>query len=135
MHIVETDWWSLELPEEWQAESSEDGVLIQDDDQVSQLEISAMKKDGGGAVEENDLLALAEDLLQQGQKAVSVLWGDFSGFEFAYQEDEYWVREAYVAAADVVLLISYDCDYDHRDMDTSAVNEILDTLILLEEVE
>ena len=54
MSMVQTEWWCLELPDEWSAEMEDDCVTISDCDGVSEIDITVVRKDGGD-VDESDL--------------------------------------------------------------------------------
>lgn len=129
MYCVETDWWLLDLPEEWGAEQDEETIVIGDEDGVGELEITTLeRRDAAGA--EVDLEALAQDVISSGAAGRPVRVGEFSGFYFHYSEDGDAVREWLLAAGDVVLLVSYSCDEENRGLDDAVVDEILDTLEL-----
>jgi hypothetical protein len=127
MRIVETEWWTIALPEEWEAEEDDGSVIITDTDRVSEIQISALRKDEG-ELSKQDLLDLAEDLLSEGKTPQEVRLAGFKALLFEYQEQgEYW-REWYTASADLLLFITHCCDLENRGMDDSAVAEILGTL-------
>ena len=126
MHTIETDWWLLDLPEEWQAEQDDETIVITDDDGVGVLEITSLEQVyGSGAV---DLKALAKQLLPDCGNGSAARIGDFEGLYFQYQEEGDAVREWLVQCDGRVLLVSYSCDIDDAGMDDSFVDEVLDTL-------
>ena len=65
MSIVQTQWWCLELPDEWTAEMDDDSVTIADCDRVSEVDITVIRKQSG-QVNEGDLDEFAGDLRAQG---------------------------------------------------------------------
>jgi hypothetical protein len=126
MHTIETDWWLLDLPEEWQAEQDDETIVITDDDGVGVLEITSLEQaDGKGGV---DLKALAQQVLPENGGGSPARIGDFEGLYFQYQEEGDAVREWLVQCDGRVLLVSYSCDVDDAGMDDSFVDEVLDTL-------
>lgn len=125
MHTVETDWWLLDLPEEWQAEQDDETIVITDEDGVGVLEITSLDIEGSGPF---DLRALAADLLPDNGPGAAARIGDFEGLYFQYQEESDAVREWLVQCDGRVLLVSYSCDVDNAGMDDSFVDEVLDTL-------
>jgi hypothetical protein len=132
MRVLETNWWSISLPDEWIAEEDDDAILIYDEDDVGTIQIADLKKEGGDAQHE-DLLEMAEDLIAQGLKPFPASMGEFTGIKFEYEEDGSFVIEWFLRCGDIVLLVSYDCDIENKDMDVSMVDEILDTLEFNEE--
>ena len=126
MHTVETDWWLLDLPEEWQAEQDDETIVITDEDGVGVLEITSLEpEDSNRAV---DLQALAKQLVPENLAGSAARLGDFEGLYFQYQEEGDAVREWVLQCDNRVLLVSYSCDIDNAGMDDSFVDEVLDTL-------
>ncbi len=125
--ILETNWWLLELPDEWHAEEDEDTIVISDEDNVSTLEISALRKDSS-EVDSAELTEFAADLVGQGYPSSAIKCGDFAGLYFDYTDDDGAWREWIVAYKAVVLFIVYGCDEQHRTFDDQAVDAILSTL-------
>jgi hypothetical protein len=126
MHTVETDWWLLDLPEEWQAEQDDETIVITDEDGVGVLEITSLEADDDG--QHVDLKSLAEQLVPEGLAGSAARLGDFEGLYFQYQEEGDAVREWVLQCDDRVLIVSYSCDIDDAGMDDSFVDEVLDTL-------
>jgi len=127
MRVLETNWWSISLPDEWIAEEDDDAVIIFDEDEVGTIQIADLKKEGGDA-QHADLMDMAEELIDQGLKPQPASMGEFTGIKFVYEEEGSFVIEWFLRCADTVLLVSYDCDIENKDMDVSMVDEILDTL-------
>ena len=126
MHTVETDWWLLDLPEEWQAEQDDETIVITDEDGVGVLEITSLEPDDDGR--RVDLQALAKQLVPEGLAGSAARLGDFDGLYFQYQEEGDAVREWLLQCDNRVLLVSYSCDIDNAGMDDAFVDEVLDTL-------
>jgi len=126
MHTVETDWWLLDLPEEWQAEQDEETIVIGDEDGVGVLEITALASEAA----ELDLRELARQLLPAGSVGAAARLGDFDGLYFQYEDEGDAVREWLVRCEQHVLLVSYSCEIDDAGMDDAVVDEILETLSL-----
>lgn len=126
MHIIETDWWLLDLPEEWQAEQDDETIVITDEDGVGVLEITSLEQDDNARG--TDLNALAKELLPDHGAGSAAKIGDFEGLYFQYQEEGDAVREWLVQCDDRVLLVSYSCEIEDAGMDDSFVDEVLDTL-------
>ena len=129
---VGTEWWQLELPDEWDVEDDGESLMISDDDGVGSLEISTLKCEGG-EVGADDLAAFAEDLLAAKVPHLEVEVGPLSGWLFAYEDEGCWCREWYLAAGDLFVYVTYECDLENRGMDDDVVDEILDGLELIGE--
>ena len=132
MRVLETNWWSISLPDEWIAERDEEAIIIFDEDDVGTIQLTDLKREDGDASQE-DLFELAEELIEQGIKHVPAAMGDFVGIRFEYEEDDVFVIEWFLRCEDLVLLVSYDCDLDNKAMDVGMVEDILDTLEFNEE--
>lgn len=126
MHTIETDWWLLDLPEEWQAEQDDETIVITDEDGIGMLEITSLEPEGDA--HGVDLNALAKQLLPDNGAGAAARIGDFEGLYFQYQEEGDAVREWLVQCDGHVLLVSYACDVDDAGMDDAFVDEVLDTL-------
>lgn len=141
MSIVQTHWWCLELPDEWSAEMEEDSVIISDRDGVGEITISVVSK-SDGSVQVEDLRDFAEELIEQGEQGQRIELGSVndpdisppSGLLFAYDDSEGAWREWYLGCGALLIYITYNCDIEHRLLDDAIVDEILSTLIVLQEI-
>ena len=131
MNVVETEWWTLALPPEWWADAEDDGVLIGDRDDVGCIEISTLHKDEGEFSREElqDIAAAQTDQVIEWQSSAL---GEFSGLRGSYLEEDAAIREWYVANGSLLLFITYSCDRENRGMDDASVDELLDTLLLVQ---
>ena len=130
MNVLQTEWWTLALPPEWWADSEEDSILIGDRDDVGCIEISTLHKEQG----EFDEQALRDMVAEEADRALdwrSIALGEFKGLASSYVEEGAAIREWYVANGALLLFITYSCDEDNRGMDDSAVDELLDTLMMV----
>jgi hypothetical protein len=125
MHTVETDWWSLDLPEEWGAEQDEETIVIGDEDGVGVIEITVLEHGEGG---DADLATLARQLFPQYSAPAHVQLGEFAGLYFQYSDEGDAVREWLLRKSGQILLVSYSCDVENAGLDDEIVDEILDTL-------
>lgn len=128
MQVLETDHWLCELPEEWSAEQEEDSVLISDEDGISTIEISTLKKESG-EVSEQELKGFAAELIQNNEVTKDFQFGPFEGIGFSYSDEEGAWREWFLAHGSLMLFVTYGCLPEHRGMDDSIVEEILATLL------
>jgi hypothetical protein len=132
MNVLETEWWTLAIPPEWWADSEEDSILVGDRDDVGCIEISTLHKDEGD-FDRDTVMAIAQEESEQPLEWQSIRLGEFAGVGSSYVEEGTAVREWYVANGALLLFVTYSCDEDNRGMDDAAVDELLDTLMVLEE--
>nr|CAI78734.1 hypothetical protein [uncultured Gammaproteobacteria bacterium] len=132
MNVLETEWWTMAIPPEWWADSEDDCILIGDQDKVGSIQISTLLRDEG---EFNPTLVreIAESESEQPLDWQPVKLGDFTGVYSSYVEEETGIREWYVGNGKMMLFITYSCDEENLGMDNAAVDEFLDTLMVLEE--
>ena len=131
MNVLETEWWTLAVPPEWWADSEEDSILVGDRDDVGCSEISTLHKDEG----EFDRQTLADIAASEAEQSLDwrqVTLGEFSGLTSNFIEEGAAIRQWYVASGSMLLFITYSCDEDNGGMDDAAVDELLDTLMLVE---
>jgi hypothetical protein len=131
MNVLETEWWTLAVPPEWWADSEEDSILVGDRDDVGCIEISTLHKDEG-EFEPSVLADIAAAESEQSRDWQPVTLGEFSGLTSRFIEEEAAIREWYVASGSMLLFITYSCDEENGGMDDAAVDELLDTLMLVE---
>jgi hypothetical protein len=131
MNVLETEWWTMAVPPEWWADSEEDSILVGDRDDVGCIEISTLHKDEG-EFDQRALADIAAAESEQLQDWQPVTLGEFSGLTRRFIEEEAAIREWYVASGSMLLFITYSCDEENGGMDDAAVDELLDTLMLVE---
>ncbi|MEZ5571975.1 MAG: hypothetical protein R3E64_08105 [Halioglobus sp.] len=130
MNVLETEWWSMALPPEWWADSEEDSILVGDRDDVGCIELSTLHKEAGDFdLDTVRAIALAESEQPVDWHAITL--GDFVGVGCQYLEEDTAVREWYIFNGALLLFITYSCDKENRGMDDAAVDEMLDTLMVL----
>ncbi len=129
MRAVESQWWIIELPDEWEAEQDEETILISDEDGVGEIAITTLQKESG-SVDDSELRLYTEDIEAKFGKGHEVELFGLSGYYYSYQDDGDALREWYLRGDDLLLLITYSCDLDNAGMDDSAVDEILSTMFI-----
>jgi hypothetical protein len=131
MNVLQTEWWTMALPPEWWADAEEDSILVGDRDDVGCIEITTLHKEEGefGLTEATEI-ARSESSQPLDWSRVSL--GDFEGVSSQFVEDGAAIREWYVLRRGMLLFITYSCDEDNRGMDDAAVDELLDTLTLVD---
>lgn len=132
MNVLETEWWTLAIPPEWWADSEEDSILVGDRDDVGCIEISTLHKEQG-EFDGNTVREIAQSESEQPLEWRTATLGEFSGVVSSYVQEETAVREWYVANGALLLFITYCCDEENRGMDDAAVDELLDTLMVIGE--
>jgi hypothetical protein len=129
VNILETQWWSMCLPPEWWAEQDEESILVGDCDDVGCIEISTLVRDDGefSSPEVREIASQQHEIAPQWE-AVNV--ASMDGLYASFIEEDTAVREWYLGAGKFLIFISYSCALENRNMDDSAVNEILATLVV-----
>ncbi len=126
MQELTTDLWSILLPEEWDAEQEDETVYIVDEDEVSIIEITPLLPEKG---------VTAKALLQQlvGVDAKKTELAELEAYYREFEEDEMFWREWHCNAKNFVLVISHGCDVSNKNMDDGSVDDLLSTLMLVDE--
>lgn len=128
MRTLETDWWLLDLPDEWEADQEDETVVIADEDGVGVIEISTLET--AEPVASGELHALARELLGDHGKGTETQLAGLPGLYFEYVDGDDAVREWLIECSGLLLLVSYSCDNEHAGMDDDTVDDILSTLEL-----
>ncbi|MEH6582420.1 MAG: hypothetical protein V7754_10830 [Halioglobus sp.] len=131
MNVLETEWWNMALPPEWWAEAEEDSILVGDRDGVGCIEFSSLHKDEG-VFDTAELENIARSESEQPLEWKRVELGEFAGVQADCQEEGVAIREWYVANDSLLLFITYSCDEDNGGMDDAAVDELLNTLMVVD---
>ena len=130
MNILETQWWTLAVPPEWWAESEDESILVGDHDGVGCIEISTLFKDDAEfALPE--VRELARDEAEHEVEWRDAQAGDLRGVVAAYMSEGAAIREWYLFSGSMLLFITYSCEEENRGLDDAAVDEILQTLMVL----
>ena len=129
MRAVESQWWIIELPEEWEAEQDEETIIISDEDGVGDIEITTLEKESGD-VSDAELKDYTADLQKQFGEGKPVTVAELQGYYFSYLQAGDAVREWYLRCDKLLLLITYSCDEDNKGMDDGAVDDILSTIYI-----
>ncbi len=132
MSIVQTQWWCLELPDEWTAEMDDDSVTISDCNCVSEVDITVIRKQSG-QVNEGDLDEFAGDLRAQGLIGEAVALNAAQGLLFQYDDEDGAWREWYLAAESLMIYITHNSAIEDKGLDNAVVDDILSTLVTLDD--
>lgn len=126
MKTLQTDHWSLRLPDSWEFEQEEDIYTLYDQKGDGELVISTQTFDE--PLVQEDLMGIAEEDLEAGAQPDNVTAGDFEGMHFDYEsEGDYWV-EWYLAKEKVLVFATYNCDAELDGKEIATVEVILSTL-------
>ncbi len=123
----ESAWWSIAMPNGWQAESDESCATIASDNGVGALQLSAYQNEAGSIT--ND--ALSEFVLEESLDAVhltEVKRGDFEGLSTHYREEGTYWRRAWLKNANILLYVTYNCSAGDESIEKDVVDNMLHTL-------
>lgn len=120
-------WWSVEPPDDWEAEPDEDCVTFTSERGVGALQISVYRRDSKSVTDE-DLFEFAEDELFAAEKPQSISCGEFVGFEISYFLNENFWRKLWLRSGSLLLFVTYNCAADKSTVETEDVNQILESL-------
>ncbi len=120
-------WWSVELPDDWQAEPDEDCVTFTSEREIGVLQISAYHRDGE-IVTDEDLLEFAEDESVESASPQNFSCGEFVGIEISYFADDSFWRKLWLRNGSLLLFVTYTCSAEERTVETEDVNLILESL-------
>lgn len=129
MRAIETQWWIIELPDEWEAEQDGETIFIADEDGVGEIAITTLQKQQGN-VDDMELQNYVEDVVAEFGKGQALIVAGLQGYYFCYQDAGEAVREWYLRDGSLLILITYSCDEENAKMDDGAVDEILSTLYI-----
>lgn len=128
VRVLETDFWSIDLPEEWLAEQDDESIIIADQDGVGQLEITTFNKETD-AVSDAELRTFVDEADSAGNATV-VKVAALEGYCLRYEEDDESIREWYLRGEQLWLYITYSCDMENQGLDDAAIDAIMATLLL-----
>jgi hypothetical protein len=119
--------WEATYPEGWTSENEEDSVIFYDAEaETGTLQVSCIC--GDEPVEEQDLLAMADELIASGKRFTHVKFGDHAGIMFRYYTGEESWKEWYLAAGDCMFFATYDCAREAEGVEDEEVAQILESL-------
>ncbi len=128
MRLLETQCWAMPVPDDWHIEVDEDTVVVADNEGVGSLEFSVLELEGAEPGRE-ELLELAAELVpRQGGGGQPLRCGAWEGLRFEYVDGDDYCRDWLLAHEARVLLVSYTCALEHRELDDAAVDELLGEL-------
>ncbi len=123
MDVLETDFWALQLPDEWFAEQDDETIIISDESQVSTIELTSIIADKNMSKDE-----ILSDVLPE--HAVKTVLAEETAFYHELNDEGVFWREWVCELPKGVLLISHGMDQENQGMDDASVDEILSTLAI-----
>lgn len=129
MNVVESQWWIIDLPPEWEAEQDGETIIIGDETGVGEIAITTMEKQDG-SVGDGDLREFTQELEEEFGQGEKVNVAECEGYYFTYTEEGDAVREWVLRCDNLLIFITYSCDQSNAGMDDSSVDEILETLFI-----
>ncbi len=129
MRVVESQWWIIDLPDEWEAEQVDDAITIGDEDGVGVIELTTLQKENG-KVDDKELREFTAEIEEQFGAGQEIQVADLSGYYYCYKDGDEAIREWYLRLDDLLIFIIYSCDEENAGMDDSSVDEILSTLFI-----
>lgn len=127
MKEFRTDLWTAQIPDEWEGEEDEEGVLLYHPDGVGELQVTVSEKEDG-LVDEEDLEYFAAELLDDGMPNRIVRIGELQGLFFEYEDEDLYWREWYLAFDELFFYVTYNCDLVDKHAEDHAVQDILKTI-------
>jgi hypothetical protein len=124
--------WEATYPEGWTSEEADDSIAFYDPEaDVGTLQVSCICTDD--PVTDEDLLAMAEDIISAGKRYSKVQVGELAGIMFRYYDgDDAW-KEWYLAAGNCLFFVTYDCSREAEGAEDEEVAEILESLRVIGE--
>jgi len=126
MHKYKTQYWSLNVPAQWDAEFSDGADVIYDNNGVGELVISTLFDENG--IEDEQLEAMVAEHLDFDAELEDITIADFSGVMLSYTQDgEFW-SEWYLRTDKLLIFASYNCDESQAEEDDDIVEAIMASL-------
>ena len=128
MKVFRTHWWSVQLPENWEAEQDDVCVTFTSNSSSGTLQVSAAQNSNGPVTDE-DLLEFAEEHLEAGVKPHNILAGNFRGFYIRYSDDEFYYKNWWLRNDNTVVFITYTTDIEQCGQDDTVIEQIVNSLV------
>ena len=127
MSQFNSEWWSVELPDDWSAEQDDICVSMFSESGIGALQLSAARNSNGPATDD-DLRDFAKEHLDAGAPIKPLTCGAFTGFYFQHSIGGTYQRQWWLRCDDTVVLGTYTSDLEDRGKENAVVDSILDTL-------
>ena len=120
-------WWSVQLPDGWQAIEHEECVTISATHSPSALQISAARKDAG-LITDEDLRQFAVERLGEEMPLTTVNLTFFTGLYAEYLDNHNFWREWWLRAGVLMIYGTYNTDEKLKETERVLVDTIVKTL-------
>ncbi len=123
----ESNWWSIEYPEEWETEQNEDCTTFYNPDGVGALQISSYRKDE--QISESEIFDVATDDITETNKLQKIKEENYQGFIASYAEENDFWKKYYIWKDRIMVYITYNCEIkDKNNEELTTIENILKTL-------
>lgn len=119
--------WEIILASGWTAEKEEHCVTIVNSNDSGALQISSYQKEDG-EISREDLLEVTCCDEETRKHLAENQWGDFTGFQLVYSEDNTFWRQWWVANGRTLLFVTYNCELSQKDEETEEINRMVASL-------
>ena len=120
-------WWSVRLPEDWQAAEDENCVTFSRKNSTSALQISAARKEAGSITDE-ELDDFATERLPVGTRPCRVNVGGLTGFYAERIENGVFWREWWLRQGRLIVYATYNVDENLKETESTIAQNILESL-------
>lgn len=120
-------WWSIKVAPNWRAESEAECTTLWQEEGVGALQISAYKY-VSSPVPANDLSDFMDGEFPDDTLIESVTQGQFAGVGVEYVLEEKFWRKRWLTNGQLLVYVTYNCDLANRSIETSTVDQMLETL-------
>ena len=127
MNQFNSEWWSVQLPDDWGVEQDDTCTSMFSESGVGALQVSAARNSNGPATDD-DLRDFAKVHLDAGAPIKPILCGAFTGFYFHYSIDNSYQRQWWLRCDDTVVLATYTSNLEDKGKEDAVVDGIISTL-------
>jgi hypothetical protein len=92
MFQFNSEWWSVQLPDDWSTEQDDTCTSMFSESRVGALQLSGARNSNGPATDD-DLRDFAKEHLDTGAPVKAVKCGAFTGFYLHYSVDDMYQRQ------------------------------------------
>lgn len=127
MNTYTSEWWTIPIVDDWKVERADSCVSIYSPNGFGPLQISAYKKLKGN-VSKKDLLETIRLTDEIKKNLTEQQCSDFYGFQIDYSEKDIFWRKWWLAAGNVILFATYNCELPVKDRESGSVNSMMASL-------
>lgn len=127
MNEFNSEWWSVQIPDDWIVEQDDTCTSVFSESGVGALQLSAARNSNGPATDD-DLRDFAKEHLDASAPIKPLACGAFTGFYLHYSTDDLYQRQWWLRSGDTVVLATYTSDLEDAGKEYALVDSILKTL-------